>query len=212
PRKLRAGRLRWISRGRLMAVYVGLRWRMRGLPFLFGIGQHRHNLPGKLFLTLTSHSPRFTTLALTLKCLLMRRLRADGVYLWIATEDMPKLPESLLELQHAGLCIKPCRDVRPYTKLIPALHRDPEAFWVTVDDDCYYPATMLEALVGAWGHARNSVICRRAHRMTFDAQGSLRPYAEWEWEVKEAGPSDHLFFTGVGGVLYSPGCFHKAVL
>ena len=49
--------------------------------------------------------------------------------------------------------------------------------------------------------------------MTFaTADGALKPYKQWAWGHDRFEPSLRIFPTGVGGVLYFPGCFDERVL
>ncbi|WP_147707782.1 hypothetical protein [Microvirga massiliensis] len=58
----------------------------------------------------------------------------------------------------------------------------------------------------------NQIVCHRAHKISFDKQGCLRPYAQWLYETREPEESIAIFPTGVGGVLYPPGSLSTEVL
>jgi len=167
-----------------------------------------HGLPGELIVSLTSYPARYATLALTLKCLLAQSIKADRTILWIAHEDMASLPKSITGLQAHGLEIRPCKDIRSYKKIIPALVAFPEAFIATADDDVYYSADWLEKMVSHAGSG--TIVCHRAHMVGFDEAGNLQPYDQWHFDEKSASPI--LFPTGVGGVLYAPGSLAPEVL
>lgn len=168
-------------------------------------------LPAPLYVTLTSYPARFGTLATTLKCLLMQSAAPRAVRLWIAEADLPKVPRSVLALKPYGLQIRTCSDLRSYKKIIPALREEPNAFYVTADDDCYYGATWLERMVRAWTPYSREVICHRAHRIRVSPEGLPLPYREWELELGNESAHPGNFMTGVGGVLYPPGCFAAEV-
>ncbi len=163
-----------------------------------------HGLPGKLIVSLTSHAKRFPTLALTLKCLLSQSVRAEIVVLWVGEADVEHLPHSVRALQDHGLEIRETDDLGPFTKLIPSLRAHPGSFVATADDDVYYDHTWLERLVGGYDPAQPAIVCHRAHRMRFDADGDPLTYLRWDWEVPDRETSPHLLATGVGGVLYFP--------
>lgn len=173
--------------------------------------QARIALPAPLYVSLTSYPARFRTLANTLKCLLMQSAAPQGVLLWIAEGDLDRLPAEVLQLKPYGLQIASCRDIRSYKKIIPALEKQRDAFWVTADDDCYYGPRWLEQLVRAWTPYSREVICHRAHRIRVDAQGAPLPYLSWELELRAESVHTENFMTGVGGVLYPPGCFATEV-
>lgn len=174
-----------------------------------------HCLPAPLYVTLTSYPPRFPTLHLTLRSLLRQSLRPDAILLWIAHEDMALLPDEVRSLAGDLLKILPCEDRRSFKKILNSLGDHPDAFLVTCDDDCYYPPRWLEALVGAHVPGERSVICMRAHRPLPAAEGGFAPYRQWQREVVDeasARPSDSLYPTGNGGVLYPPGALPAETL
>ncbi len=194
-----------VSRAYATAGYVTSTWqrhRRHATP---------HRLPGRLTVTLTSHPPRYPTLALTLKSLLAQSILPDRLCLWIAEADLASLPRSVVELQTSGLAIQPCENLRSYTKIIPALASGGDDLLVTADDEVYYPRHWLRGLVEARRGDNKEALCTRGHRIRVDARGVPVPYAQWETDV-EAGEASRLIFpTGVGGVLWEPGMFHADV-
>jgi hypothetical protein len=166
---------------------------------------HPHGLPAALVVSLTSYPPRFGTLSLTLRSLLLQTVKADRTTLWIAHADIPLLPKNVTDLQTAGLEIRATDDMKSYKKIIPALEAFPDAFICTADDDVYYWPTWLEELVGATRTTERVVVCHRAHEITLDAQGHFYPYDKWVLDVFREEQSKFLFPTGMGGVLYPPG-------
>lgn len=187
------------------AGYVNLSWRLHRLAAA------RHSLPGRLTVNVTSHPPRFRTLALTLRSLLAQSIRPDRYLLWIAKADLASLPADVIRLQTDGLEIRTCEDFRSYNKIVPALASDSGDFLVTADDDAYYPRHWLREIAGAYRAGRKEVLCARAHRIRLDERHMPLPYAKWEKNVAPGDASPLLFPTGVGGVLYEPGIFHADV-
>jgi hypothetical protein len=177
-------------------------------------GGQPHRLPGELIVSLTSYPGRFATLHLTLRCLLAQDVRPDRLILWLAGEDIPRLPNSVRKLERAGLEIRPCDDLRSFSKLIHALESFPDAYIVTADDDLHYPEDWLGRLVGAFDPFRLEILCRRAHRVVRRPTGELAPYRQWPYDVQDQGaktPSTDIMPTGVGGVLYPPRSLHPIV-
>lgn len=170
----------------------------------------QHSLPHRLVVSLTSYPKRFDVLHLTVKSILAQDMAADVVVLWVAYDDIKKLPHNVRELERRGLTIRPTDDLRSYKKIIPALADYGDAFIVTADDDVYYPPHWLRTFCEAYRPDDREVLCYRAHRMTFD-KGTLAPYANWTFEIADTQPASDLFFTGVGGVFYPPGIFHDDV-
>ena len=176
--------------------------------------QGEHGLPAPLIVTLTSYPPRFPDLGRTLRSLLDQFVPADAVQLWIAEGDMDQLPGDVRELEAFGLVIKPCEDLRSYKKLVPALKENPDCFYVTADDDVYYPPDWLAELVATSKQHPDCVVATRSHMAHREADGSLAPYATWELAASQTENRKDgrvLFPTGVGGILYPPGCFADEV-
>lgn len=163
-------------------------------------------------LNLTTIPYRLSQIHLTIETLLRQSVRADSVTLWLEKSNFSthKLPLALRHQQARGLSIQWCEDLRSYKKLIPALSEDPNAIHVTCDDDVFYPRRWLEKMLMAMDHDEKRIPFHRGHFMRFKRQGQLLPYRLWDHETIRPGlTSQHLFPTGVGGVLYPPGCFGK---
>lgn len=161
-----------------------------------------HGLSGQLVVTLTSYPPRFSTLHLTLQCLLTQSIRPDAVVLWVAEADSALLPEKVLRLRSEGLSIRTCDDLGSYKKLIPALSAYPDAYLTTADDDIYYWPTWLEELVAA-ASLDGPLPCHRAHRIGRRKDGGIEEYMRWDKNIAEASGEDVFPTTGLG-VLYPP--------
>jgi hypothetical protein len=163
-------------------------------------------------ISLTSYPPRFPTLALTLKSLLMQSTKPRAVVLWIAHADMEKLPAEVVELRQYGLRIEACDDLKSYKKLLPALKAYSGFHIAVCDDDTYYWRTWLATLCTEIGKDPKTIHCLRAHKILTDKGGNILPYAEWIYEAKTEETSPFLFPTGVGGVLYPAGIFDQRVM
>jgi hypothetical protein len=186
-----------------LAQWVELRWRFRrrGKP---------HRLPNRLVVSLTSYPKRFDVLHLTLKTLMTQTVAADVTILWIAHEDIDKLPANVRALEKDGLTIRATEDLRSYKKIIPALAEYKDAFIVTADDDVYYPSDWLQTFCEAYAPGEKAALSYRAHRMAFDGN-KLAPYDSWTFEISDPKPGADVFFTGVGGVFYPPDILHADV-
>lgn len=135
--------------------------------------------------------------------------------LWISEEDFsPDDVPTILKLQEKrGLEVRFClKDLGPYTKFYYTLQAYPNSLILTVDDDLLYPADLVDQLYRAYQREQEYVHCFQAHKMTFSAPDRLKPYKEWERPTHDYAPGLSIFPTGVGGVLYYPGCFADEVL
>lgn len=194
-------------RGEMARLRIAWRWH-RGMRST----RPHHGLPGRLIVSLTSYPPRFSTLHLTLRCLLDQTVRPDAVILWVDEAAMAQLPAQVSSLRAAGLGIEVRPDIGSYGKIIPALEADPAAFIVTADDDAYYPADWLARLVASVRPGKPEVICHRAHRIELTGDRLPLPYNRWDVDLRKPETSRRVFPTGVGGVLFPPGVFHPDVL
>ena len=177
-----------------------------------GVSSERY-APHDIIVSLTTYGRRIYDVALTIESIMQQSMKANRIVLWL--DDSFKgnhLPTALTSQMERGLEIAYCKDIRSYTKLIPSLKSFPDDAIITVDDDVLYDPYLLCNLTTAYQKNRNSIHCCRAHRMLFDADGTLKPYNQWEACVKETGINKNLFFTGVGGVLYPPHSLDEAIL
>lgn len=90
------------------------------------------------------------------------------------------------------------------------MQKYPEAVIITIDDDVIYPPTFIEESIKAYKEYPNAINAFRCHKIIRNSEGLL-PYKNWEFDTKMEGPSNELFFTGVGGVIYPPGIFKNDI-
>lgn len=162
--------------------------------------------------SLTSFPARINCVYYCVKSILNQSLKADAVILWLAEEQFPNkesdLPLKLLNLRKHGLTINWCSDMRSYKKILPTLKLFPQANIITTDDDVYYSTKWLSGLIEAFKKDPTKVYCYRAAKIKFEPnferenpqKGVCYPRATYLHQQ-----------TGVGGVLYPQGCFHKDI-
>lgn len=179
-------------------------------------GLNRAERKVRIVVSLTSYPDRMHGIRPTLVSLLNQTFKPDRIVLWLGGEQFANREEDLakeiLELRSFGVDIRWTRDIRSYTKLIPALEAFPEDIIVTCDDDILYPPDWLSRLYGSYRLRPDCIHCHRGHTIRFDEEGRVLPFLKWEWESMEPEPSYRNFLTGVGGVLYPPHCFDERVL
>lgn len=180
-----------------------------------GVNADKREIP--LIVSLTSIKQRLYDIHFTLYSLLTQSVKPDKVILWLDQDKFPNgeadLPENVRSLIKNGLTVKFCRDVRSYTKLVPALQEFPNAIIVTSDDDIFYDKRWLEILYNEYKKDPKSIHCHRANGITIK-NNSINSDKQWTSPIKmnSSGASFKHFLTGVGGVLYPPNCFYKDVL
>lgn len=169
-----------------------------------------------IIISLTSYPARIKTVHQTIETLINQTYKPDKVLLWLGEEQFPNrdkdLPQELLSLTSKGLEICYCKDIRSYTKLIPALKKYPDDVIITADDDILYMEDWLEKLVTAYQENPDYIHCHRAHLILFDNKKRMLPYNKWKLRISQVKQSYNNFLTGVGGVLYPPNSLHPDVL
>lgn len=166
----------------------------------------------ELIISLASYLPRFKTLDLTLKSLLLQSHPADRLIVWIPESDLPYLPSKVVNLKAYGVTVQPSEDLRSYSKLIHALEKFQDSLIVTADDDIYYWRNWLRDLIKTPRDNPQQIICHRMHLIQLSEDGQPLPYQEWKHCHRS--PAAHVlhFPTGCGGVLYPPHVFFPKVL
>ncbi len=192
-RKVRHGLRPYIITGKIAA-------RMK-LP----LKQQKHHLPFELIISLTSHRPRFSTLHLTLECLLRQSIKADRIILWIDGKDMSLLPSSVTSLAGRGVEIRQSpKNVGSYSKLVHTMKEFPDAAIITTDDDTYYQHHFVKKLIGSWSGNPKEIACAMAFTITTDDQGNKKQFLDWKPIKGHSYPRFDILPFGVGGIFYPP--------
>ena len=179
------------------------------------VGVNKDKYPeGELIVSLTSYSNKLQSVYLTVESLLNQTLKPNRIILWLDQNryaDRNNIPLSLQRQEERGLEIALCKDVRSYTKLVPALLMYPDTIIITTDDDMIYPIDFVERLFRAYQRNPNKVYFYRGHYILFNSDGSPRPYVDW---VKKGARGSDIYNmpTGVSGVIYPPHCYHEDML
>lgn len=163
--------------------------------------------------SLTSFGKRLELAHIAIESLMRQSLQPLHLILWIPEDVRPEhLSPALRNQMKRGLEIRPVPDLGPFTKIIPSLEAYPDLPVVTVDDDSIYGRDLFSRLYQAYGREPEHIHCYRAHEMRYDSEGWPRPYRSWEMRCQDGHePSDDLFPTGVGGVIYPPESLHPEV-
>jgi hypothetical protein len=177
-----------------------------------GVG---NDLDPTIIVSLTSYGPRVDSVYLAIESLFNQTLKADKIVLCLTESEYASssLPLTLKQQEERGLEILLCpRDLGPYQKFFYTLQKYPNSLLITVDDDVMYPLDTIERLYRAHQETPNAVVCNRAHHMRLSPTGCIEPYKAWDWSCRNTSESRLTFPTGVGGVLYFPGCFAPEIL
>ena len=165
--------------------------------------------------SLTTIRERINDIHLTIESLFQQSVKARRIVLWLPSDKFTinDIPAVLKKQEARGLEIAFCKeDIGPYTKFYYCLQKYPDSLIATVDDDLIYPLDLLDQLYRGYCKNPNIIYCHRAHRILLDHKKNILPYKQWDWSIKDAVPDLRVFPTGVGGVLYFPGCFDDDIL
>lgn len=165
----------------------------------------------KYIVSLTSFPARINDIWISIETILRQSFKPDMIILWLAEEQFPdkKLPDNLLNLQGRGLTIKYCDDLRSHKKYYYAIEQYPHDYIITLDDDLYYDKDVLKNVVEIHKKFPGMIATNRAHRITFDKQGIVNPYRQWQHnDDSKLKPSHKLVQTGGAGTLYFAGALH----
>lgn len=170
----------------------------------------------RIIVSLTSFPERMYDIHYCLYSLLTQDCKPDEIILWLGENEFPErdfdIPNEVLKLKQYGLTIKFTKDIKSYTKIIPALKEYPTDIIVTADDDIYYPKNWLKLLYEDYLQNPEYIICHRCRRMVYENK-EFAEYEKWKLINENSNDISYLnFFTGVGGVLYPPNSLHKNVL
>lgn len=146
----------------------------------------------------------------TLVSLLKQSLKPDRIVLWLDQKNWSaeNLPKKIKRLQEYGIEVRFCKDLRSYTKLLPALKAFPNDIIITVDDDIIYRRDLIEGLYKAYLGDSSKIYSNHACYPSLDLEGQIRPYNDWFIPASE---QYWIMPLGVSGILYPPHCLHPDV-
>lgn len=204
--------------------YSLLRWNTRRtaniiLPLAFRLCPSRQQLSDhrspRLIVSLTTFPARIDKLWLVIECLFRQTVVPDRIILWLSKDQFASLdilPAQLLRYRNRGLDIRLVDgDIRSHKKYAYAFAEFPDDIIITVDDDVFYPSYTLQSLCTSHAQHPSDAIANVAHRIRYDAQGTILPYNEWKHNITHTDYAEHIFQVGVGGVLYPPHGTFEAV-
>lgn len=178
-----------------------------------GIIKKKRKIP--LIVSLTTFPARIKKVNLVIETIFQQTIKADYIYLWLSSIQFPNmekdLPIKLLKLQKRGLEIMFVdEDLRSYKKFYYTIQKHKKCKLITIDDDCFYPKTLIYEFTKNHNLFPNDILCTKAHEIKFNNLKIL-PYETWSSQKKEM-VGEEVFPVGFGGVFYPPNAFHKEIL
>lgn len=177
-----------------------------------GVAQHEED--ESIIVSLTTYGRRIFSVYRTIESIFQQSYKVSKVVLYLSDKeyenvDMPLLLQNQMK---RGLEIRYVKDIRAYTKLIPALRDFPEDTIITVDDDYMYPVDAVEMLVRAHEDNPNAVCCHASRSIKLASDNTLRPYSTYPQIFPKSNETDiSCMAERFGMVLYPPQCMHKDV-
>lgn len=168
----------------------------------------------ELVVSLTSYGKRINTVFQAIESIFLQSLKPNRVILYLGENEfaLDNLPLSLKKQMERGLEVRFVKDIRAYTKLVPALREFPDAVIITVDDDYMYPFDMIEGLMSAYQENSKAVCCYNSRVLKLKSDSELEPYNSFKMSFpKKNELSMQLMAEGFGGVLYPPHVMHEDV-
>lgn len=162
-----------------------------------------------IIVSLTTLPKRIDTVYLIIESIMVQTLKPDKIILCLVKSEYPNdftIPENLSSLEGKRFEILWVdENLKPHNKYYYTMNMYPESIIITVDDDCFVKRKLIRDLYSASLRFPGCVVCTRAHKIRFSADGVLLPYMQWEYETLACNrPGLEYLATGVGGVLYPP--------
>ena len=188
------------------------------LPFYLKFTRKNVQLDkNNIIVSLTTFPQRIDKIWIVVECMVRQKIRPQKIILWLAKSQFPNeyndLPSNLsYYINNKLIDIRFVNeDLRSHKKYYYALNEYPHSKIIVVDDDIYYPNTIIVDLINLNNKYPKSICCLRAHKVTFSSNNKLDPYKKWEKVINNHGPSFELFHTSGGGTLYQKNNFDESL-
>lgn len=160
----------------------------------------------EIIVSFTSFPARIDNVWQVVECMLRQTVCPHKILLWLSKEqfaDDNSIPERLRKMQNDVFEIRMVeKDFRSHKKYLYVSQEYPNNPVVLIDDDLYYPSDFIERLFGAFKKT-GSVVAYYGSLITYNEDGSLKKYREWDNSYDECFSSNFFFGSG-GGVLFVP--------
>lgn len=156
--------------------------------------------------SLTSYGARVNFVFLTIESILQQKTKPTIVLLWLYKKDKPNFWASFFLNRQSRRGLKIIyleNDYRSYKKLSYVLNYKIESqYYVTADDDVFYPVGWLSGFYTELSNNPNAVYCYRGRTIQFESNKTIVPYNKWKLASKKDIVGRNLLPTGVSGVCY----------
>lgn len=181
-------------------------------PYLSKAPKTQGQQMSDVIVSLTSFPARIDNVWQVIECMLRQTCRPKKILLWLSKDQFPtakSVPESLSNRTGDVFEIRMVDgDIRSHKKYYYVAKEFPDSLIFIIDDDIYYPSTLLYRTLECYIKHPDSVICNYGYRMTFSSAGKVRSYRSWVECLVDSEDGD-LFFGSGGGTLIVPSRMDK---
>lgn len=160
-----------------------------------------------LIVSFTTFPARIGEVWQVVECMFRQTYLPKKIILWLSKEQFPSkndIPESLLCRECERFEIRYVEgDIKSHKKYFYMAEQFTNKYVFLIDDDIYYPTTLIE---DTWKYHvvyPNAVICNYGYHIEYERNGVLKPYNKWD-RIYSASYSDAIFFGSGGGTLIKP--------
>lgn len=165
-----------------------------------------------VIISLTSIPPRFNILHLTIRSILNQNVLPEKIILWLNENQKDNTPNSLKQLECNFFKIRFSNLDCPHLKLVESLRHYPNKIIITIDDDLMYRQNWLNYLYMEHLEHPKSIIANQTRIISFDQEGTLKPYEQWPTNYNAKIKTKLLLPIGSAGALYPPNSLNSNVL
>lgn len=157
----------------------------------------------KVIVSLTSFPKRIPKLWMVIDILLRQTRRPDKILLYLSREQFPDergdLPQSLLRYE-GGIfqIVFVDGDLRSHKKYYYVMRDYPDDLVITVDDDIFYPTTLIQTLLHYHEKYPDAIIGRYARILEWTDSGNVVTSTQWK-HLRESKEVNGPWFFGTGG-------------
>lgn len=166
----------------------------------------------KIVVSLTSFPGRINNVWQVIICMLNQTLLPNEIILWLSKEQFPTadtIPYSLRNLEGDIFKIRMVDgDLRSHKKYYYTSLEYADVNVFLIDDDIYYPSTLIEKTWKEYIIHENAVVCNFGFFINYEGDGTMKSYNTWSPCYTKANEGN-LFFGSGGGTMFKPSRMYK---
>ena len=160
-----------------------------------------------IYVSFTSFPARINYVWQVIECMLRQTFQPEKIILWLSKEQFPTEESIPVSLRKRAGDVFEIRlvdgNLRSHKKYLYVSREYPNKNVFLIDDDLYYPTDILERTWMAHLQNPDAIICNYGYLISYNADGTPKPYKQWRHNYKFSVSKD-LFFGSGGGTLFVP--------